>query len=274
MNTSTRKLLSPIISASAVVAGALVLTASPALAGGGADCTDYPLSGAPLPFPEHVVIDEVVGGNLTVPPGVACDIRNSTIDGSVTVADGAVGALIRDGSSIDGSVTAGSGTLVTVESSSISGNYECNDCRFLDLFDSHIDGNFTSTGQRGVAVIGGSEVGGNVRIRDAEDGVIVVDATVEGNFSMQRSSGRLFIAGSTIDGNARVEDNDFEAPEGAPAIVGTSVGGNVYFDRNEGPRAEISFNDIDGQLSCEDNELAPSGGDNTAAKKKGQCSDL
>lgn len=256
-----------------------VVAATPTVeAGGNTDCTSFPLSGAP--FPEHLVIGETVDGNLSIPAGVVCVVIDSTVNGNIFAADGALASLVIEGSLVTGNVELGSGVAGFLNEASASGNYTCHQCLFADIRGSEVGGNVQAKGAEQGVITRATTIGGNLDVTDSAFFFAIDGQThVAGNVSARRNVGPWSIQDATIGGNLQVSRNTL-TEEAFPdcnefpcvtELANNFVSGNVTFTRNQGEPAEISDNTIDGVLSCRRNQPAPTGAGNETDQSKGQC---
>ena len=173
------------------------------------------------------------------------------VDGHLVVPEGRVCLLAGAQLAGDASVEPGAG-LIT-DGATIAGNLRCRRCLFLD-------------------VVGKSTVGGNLTAKGLLDGLFVHDSTIGGHLDVQRSHegnfGFEFL-------RVRVGGNfEFVRNTGRTAIADSLIGGKLAFSRNvEGP-FELAGNTIGGKLACWGNDPPPSGSENTAVWKHGQCREL
>ena len=183
-----------------LVCSAAVLVWAPAAAAGDVTCTggpDNPLTGK-------------IVGNVVVPAGASCRIQGA----------------------VSGNVTALTGAAVGIRTSStVRGNYTCNNCLFADL--------------------AGSTIGGNV----------VISGEAEGSF----------INGSTIKGNLKIDSSSAGPESFSIGTTGGNViRGNLSFTNNTGTSSIVN-NTIKGNLTCQNNAPAPASSGNTAESFQGQC---
>jgi hypothetical protein len=236
-----------------------------------------------------VIGPETVRGDLVVPAAAVCDLAGTRVRGNVHVREGAelyaVGADIRgsiEGATeayVDLSGTAVGGSLLlrgslgaSLEDSSINGNLESTASEFVDLFNASIRGNVKAEGPN-TAVFGEAvEIGGTMAALGV-DYMDLYDSTVNGDFFVRSTQSGSIFCGNTLNGNAEFTGNRTLLTIGSPgeACAGNNVRGSVKVEQNQA-EAEISDNDIGGNLTCFDNTPPPTGAANRVeGNKEGQC---
>jgi hypothetical protein len=232
---------------------------------------------------------ETIEGNIVVPPGALCDLAGTRVLGNVYVREEAV--LIANQADVRGNIeaerdafvdlteTTVGGTLALRESfgtlvggSSIGGNVEARGNLFVLLFVSSIGGNMkvidggTLVAAEGLQVNGTLEAVGPARFD-------LRDSTVNGNFYVRGALEGSSFCGNTLNGDAEFTENQTLLTIGSPTsnCDGNEVEGNVKVEKNQA-EAEISDNDIGGNLACFDNVPRPTGGGNRVqGNREGQC---
>ena len=94
--------------------------------------------------------------------------------------------------------------------STVSGNYTCNRCRFADLHDSTIGGNFSISGEREGSFIDGSLIKGDLQITTSSAGpesFSIASNTIGGNLSFNNNTGPSLLTDNTIAGNLACQNN-------------------------------------------------------------------
>ncbi len=130
----------------ALVLGALVLPASPAMA------DDRVCRGT--------IGSVSIGDNVVVPRGADCVLNGTKVDGNVIVKGGA-SVLIKNGARIDGNVQAENSAPVKVRGSKVFGDVQADDGRRVVVRGTVVDGNIQLTdNSRAMTVIG--NLGGNM----------------------------------------------------------------------------------------------------------------
>jgi hypothetical protein len=262
----------------AVVATGLLCAASPALA---QEDEDTICTGALGPV--------TVEGDLIVPEGQVCDLAGTQVRGNTKVDTGAElyaeqaqlrGNLIVDPtayadlfqSSVGRDVRLFRSLGLSTEDSSIDGNIESYASDFIDLFGGSIDGNLVARGGE-TAVFGEAlDVGGNL-LAEHNDYFDLYDSEVNGNFTVRSTTSGSIFCGNTLNGNSEFRRNMTLLTIGSPdqACDGNTVNGNIFVINNEA-EAEISDNDVSGNLSCRGNQPPPTGGGNRVeGNSEGQC---
>jgi len=131
----------------------------------------------------------------------------------------------------------------------------------------HVDGN-VSVGMGATLVARGIHVDGDVESEGSSAVEISASARIGGNVQLQQGRSAAIIQ-TRIDG-----DLTWEEQQGNLVAQRTTVGGNLQADGNSG-HIDLSGNTVNGDLSCEDNRLPPTGHDNTVAgDKEDQCRGL
>jgi hypothetical protein len=232
---------------------------------------------------------ETVRGDLVVPAGQVCDLAGTRVRGNVYVREGAElyaeQADIRGsieaaaeayvdlfGTTVGGSIALRSSLGASVEGGSINGNLESAASAFVDLFTVSIGGNLKAEGAE-TAVFGEDvEIGGTMAALGV-DYMDLYDSTVNGDFFVRSTQSGSIFCGNTLNGNAEFTGNRTLLTIGSPdqACAGNDVGGSVKVEKNQA-EAEISDNDIGGNLACFDNTPPPTGAANRVeGNKEGQC---
>lgn len=240
---------------------AVVLAVGGALVGASTAAAGDTRCGVAQEFPTPDIAISGTFDNVVVTEGLTCVLLFAEVRGNVVALPGSKIFIVF--SEVHGNVEAKAGTLAnSFFDVSIGGNYACDGCRVLEATDVQIGGNVDVVGLRpfgtsdqgfGTFIGGGSEVGGNVTIRDSqgEAGILndfeVSDTTIGGN---------LTFANNLVDGVAAIERN--------------IVGGDVAVLKNRGS-INIADNDIEASLECLENDPAPASAGNDARQFKGQC---
>jgi hypothetical protein len=143
------------------------------------------------------------------------------------------------------------GSTCTLNGTRVEGNIHVGTRATLKAKGVDVEGNIQAEGARSinVVVLGGvpSFVGGNIQIK--QGGTALID--------------RVDIR----------EDLQFEENRGPVSAKGNEIGGNLQAYKNTGG-VTIKNNQIAENLQCFDNNPPPTGGNNTAGDKDGQCEAL
>lgn len=127
-----------------------------------------------------------------------------------------------------------------------------------------VDGN-VSIGVDGVLRASGVSIDGDVEGERSASVEITGGSFVGGSFQLQEG-GSATVSDSNVDG-----DIEWEGQRGMLVAERTIVGGNLQASSNSGG-VIITGNSIDGDLECEQNGPAPSGGGNSVnGDREGQC---
>ncbi len=167
-------------------------------------------------------------------------LGNVLVEGNVIVPDGASCSL--DSTTVKGDVTVKSRASLTVNGANISGSIQGT------VNGANISGSIQGEGANKIDINSGTRTGNNVLLRRGEE-VAIDGATITGDLQLEANTGAVSVASNTIIGNLQAKSN-----------------------RDSG--ITISANQIGNNLQCQDNNPAPTGGDNTAKQKEGQCENL
>lgn len=114
----------------------------------------------------------------------------------------------------------------------------------------------------------GGSVGGNVQAEGAAR-IVVGSSRIGGSFQIKQGGG-ADIRSTPVEGDIQLDANGGAVQN----VVGNTVGGNVQVNANRGG-VDIVGNVIDGDLQCQSNSPAPTGGSNTVREaREGQCDTL
>lgn len=145
----------------------------------------------------------------------------------------------------------------------VAGPLDPADCNVVVAGD--VDGDIV-VGPGSVCVVGAVTVDGDIRAGSGAT-LIVEGAQVEGDV-LGDGFADLRVTGGVVDGAVRLLGG------GTAVVLGVTVEGDIQAERNTGP-LQISDNTLDGNLRCEGNAPAPTGGGNiVTGDKEGQCSGL
>lgn len=179
-------------------------------------------------------IENTVVGEVTVPYNESCTLRNVVVTGSV------VAELDALAVSLDGAVVVGD---------------VVSEARRVDLRRAVVTGGLAASEASDGAVVAGSVVRGDVRLANVQHELTVGDPS-------RGASGNVFGGDLSVLG-----------AYGAGAIGSNVVAGDLVVTRGAAPVA-IRRNVVGGALDCSGNPVAPTGGQNVAASKLGQCAAL
>jgi hypothetical protein len=145
----------------------------------------------------------------------------------------------------------------------LAGPLDPDDCTVAVTGD--VDGDVV-VGPGSVCVVGAVTVDGDIRA-EAGATVIVEGARVEGDINAEGFAA-VRVTGGVVDGAVQLFGG------GTAVVLGVRVEGDIQAERNTAP-LQISDNTVAGNLRCEGNDPAPTGGGNTVSgDKEGQCSGL
>ncbi|MCL3861038.1 hypothetical protein [Actinotalea sp. K2] len=192
ITTSLRRTVSVGVTALAVVAGAVV--ASPALAA----TTDAPAQHHVCDGP---LTDQVVTGNLWVPPAGSCALEGVEVTGRVVVSDDAL--LTLSGSSIGGDLVAWEGSRTEVHGSTLHADLLVNESTAALVHGSRVVGSVL--GRVATVDLTTSTVEGSINL-GARRSTSVVDSTVSGSFRVH--GGQVGVAWSSLGSSATVSGAD------------------------------------------------------------------
>jgi hypothetical protein len=168
-------------------------------------------------------------------PAVADDTR--CVGAFAGVADNIVvptGAeCLLEGAQVTGNALAEPGSMLFIGTgTNIRGSVEAKQGAHTGSFQATIGGSYTCDNCFFEDVVE-SSVGGNVEITGADDGDFIEDSEIGGNVEIEESSAGLF----------------------AFVVTGTTIGGDLKFEKNTGP-TDISRNTIHGELQIFENNVA------------------
>jgi WD40 repeat protein len=183
------------------------------------------------------IVGETVNGNVVVPNGESCTLKNSTVNGDVKAQE-------------DASIDATGNT--------IAGNVEGDKTEKLGLVDNDIGGNVTIK---------------EGETPDGDDVDIDHNILSNGSLKVEKMAGDISITDNTVDkGDVEVIENtigqDYEL-----VLDGNRVAKNLKVLKNKGSGDKSVTNNEGGQdLECKDNDDPFTGSPNgTWSKKVGQC---
>ena len=194
-------------------------------------------------------------GNLTISAGQICIFIDGVVTGNIQQSGGTLEVIQ---STVDGNLQVTGGGLFTVTSSSV------------------IKGNLTVQSISAGSVtnqVCGSTVDGNLQFQSNGTAVLIGAAApascpgniIDGNLTIQSNTSPVSVVGNTVKGNITVQSNS-----GATIVNNNKVGGNLQ-DQSNTASTQV-FNDVvSNNLLCQSNTAITGGGD-TAASKKQQCS--
>ncbi|MFL0426135.1 hypothetical protein I6H91_07560 [Micrococcus luteus] len=240
----------------ASVAAALGLAGAGLVAAPAAQAADLTCSG--------IISGRTMTGDITVPEGATCTIRSSTVTADyVYVAPNAT--LITENSSVSGFISVERGATLRATEGSL-GDVLADSQKLIRIHG-------TSVGSLNVSQ-GGTVTTTRMRVRDdayfyGMGGTVSHSWGRFSNYVSQYGSARnRFMIRSSVVGA------DVSVQQSGHVLVGrNTVYGNIFVHDNRGT-VYIEGNRADLYLSCDGNRYQPTGGNNTAWDKWGQCASL
>jgi hypothetical protein len=235
----------------------------------------------------------VVNGDLIVPAGATCELRGTIVRGDVRLSGGGdeYANLRAEGVRITGDLRIGEQSIAYFDDTRVGGNAELRGTwAVLDAFGGSIGGwvrladaeriNLLGTAVGGdvrfersrLIIADEARIQGNFRATDVEFAA-VIESRVSGNVAIDLARDEARLCGSRLGGNAVFDNNagTVAIGAGAPRCDGNTVEGHVRVRQNTGG-VTISDNIVRNNLTCRDNEPAPTGGNNrVGGQKQGQC---
>jgi len=156
------------------------------------------------------------------------------------------------------------GTLGDV---TVTGNLIVPDDATCTLDGTNVDGNITVKSRASLTSNAASVTGG-IQGESARQVVLNPGTTVGNNVSL-RKGGDVTIDEASIKGDLQLEDNT-----GAVSLTENQIQGSIQANKNRDGGVTISSNNIGNNLQCQDNSPPPTGGNNIAKQKEGQCQNL
>jgi len=154
---------------------------------------------------------------------------------------GSIGAVTKD------NIVVPNGATCRLTGTNVQGNIIVLTNAVLVADGVDVEGNIQSEGATRVRIIGGSVVDGSVQIKQGREALLNT-VTVGSDVQIEQNTGAVRVTTTTVDGNMQIKQNT----------------GGVYLFRNI----------IRENLQCDANTPAPTGGQNTAGDKEGQCARL
>jgi hypothetical protein len=218
---------------------------------------------------------------LVVPAGGLCVLEGAEITGGVVAQPGAE-LQIGPGTTIGGSVDAYDDTATAMFEATVGGSYRCHDCIFEDVVFSSVGKNVEIRGTDDGDFIFFSSIGGNVVIKDSTAGAfafVVQGNEIAGSVELAGNDGPVGVEDNSIGGHLRFVGNEIlesVCGENCPPFANGNIARNtvrygIDVFGNTGLPLSITANSAGGDLNCTQNDPAPSGADNTAKRKRGQC---
>ncbi|MGH8131544.1 MAG: hypothetical protein ACRES3_11885 [Steroidobacteraceae bacterium] len=169
-----------------------------------------------------IVLTVLAGFPLAAPADdVHCPpfIGNVTIDGNVLIA-----APCRlDGTTVKGNVHLyAGGSLISRVGTRIEGSIQAENSDFVDIADTHVNGNIqldNLVGDR--SIVNRSTIGGSIQLKSNRSRLEVLSNIVNSDVQAFSNAGGVLIADNVIDGNLQCKSND-----PAPAGGNNQVQGN------------------------------------------------
>ena len=154
---------------------------------------------------------------------------------------GSIGAVTKD------NIVVPNGATCRLTGTRVQGNINVLTNAVLIADGVDVEGNIQSEGATRVRVIGNSVVDGSIQIKQGREALLNT-VTVGSDVQIEQNRGAVRITNTNVEGNMQVKQNT----------------GGVYIFRNT----------IRENLQCEQNTPAPTGGQNAAGDKEGQCARL
>ncbi len=156
------------------------------------------------------------------------------------------------------------GTLGNV---TLTGNVIVPDDASCTLNGTNVQGNITVKSRANLTVNQASIIGGIQG--ESANNIDINSGTQIGNSVSLRKGLDVAINGATITGDIQLEENI-----GSVSLGSNSINGSIQANKNRDGGITISYNQIGNNLQCQDNNPPPTGGNNIAKQKQGQCVNL
>lgn len=140
-------------------------------------------------------------GDTTIPEDASCSYANLVTDGNITLAPGA--DLVLEGSEVGGNLQGAEGSAIVLRDTIISGNAQVEAVPSVELVNSTIGGNLQIAKVTGDVSITGTDVLGDVQIKECSGDSIVIEATsVTGNLNCTENTSTIELEAVTVEGEA------------------------------------------------------------------------
>ncbi|MGI8416391.1 MAG: hypothetical protein ACR2P2_09360 [Nakamurella sp.] len=234
-----------------------------------------------------------VPGDLVVPAGKSCDLKNVVVNGQTTVRSDA--NLVTTGSTFNGAVTVRDNGYLDLYKTSVAKSVTLSTAYGAYFENSTLRGSVT-TGGGFVYSIGSSHTGRVVSTNGetyVESGWLhqsltttgdsytdLTDTVINGKLAVADAKGGSVICTSEIDGNTTITGAGTDGlVQIGPSEAITDCGFNVFAAnvalRNNHVPVTFNGNVIRGNLSCTGNDPKPTGSDNRVrGTSSGQCMHL
>jgi hypothetical protein len=215
--------------------------------------------------------------NVVVPSGTECVLDGTQVLGSVKTEPGAALSLAE--ADVHGNVEVKAGSISGAGQSTVGGNYQCDGCLSVIVFESEVRGSLQITGADDRSFLIDSVVHGNVEIVESSPGdfaFIVEGNNIGGNVKVEKNVGPTTVSENSIGGNIQIFENNVAGGFGAEAnghFNENQVDGNMQIFKNRGP-SFVQINMVEENLQCKENVPPPVGEGNVANQKEDQCAVL
>lgn len=208
-------------------------------------------------------------GSLVVPEGEKCTLIGVTVEGSVTVEEGA--ALFTNDLN---------GVNTTIE-----GNVVGRDAKTVRLIDTDVigqgtTGNINLQRTTGAIIIGvegcavDPRVGNNITLINNFGPIAICQMTVGETITLQGNAKNIGVYDNVIGNSLVITGNTGDFIRVRDNEVGVTQGGSLTVKNNDS-QVVLTRNEVANKLTCSGNNPAPRGAGNTAGSGgSGQCEDL
>jgi hypothetical protein len=213
-------------------------------------------------------------------PGAAERIGAVTVD-QVVVPDGAFCRL--EGTTVNQNVIIGVGSNLGTLNAQVGGNIQgTNGPRGVRILETDVQGNIQLKKATHPIVIGHAGctidpyVGGNIQLAENRGGIGICEMTIEEDLQLTKNTGRIMVRNNDVGENMQIADNTGDTSRVRDNQVGTAGSGSLQLTKNQFTSVNaVVRNVVKNHLECFDNNVAPTGKNNTAGSgKTGQCAAL
>jgi hypothetical protein len=213
-------------------------------------------------------------------PGAPETIGAVTVD-QVVVPDG--GWCRLDGTTVNQNVILGVGSNLWAKNAQVGGNIQgTNGPRAVRILQSDVQGNIQVKKATNPIIIGDARckidpyVGGNIQLEENLGGIGICEMEIEEDLQLFKNTGRIGVFNNDVGENMQITDNTGNAIRVRDNQVGTAGSGSLTLKNNKTTLVlRVLRNVIADHLECSENDVAPTGGKNTAGgDKKEQCAAL